>query len=218
MGHEREIGIADRMACSFRAIPLLFCLGCADDNASAYDGCFGADSILAVDAGHIGSLRLDLPLESLRLRCPRARDTVVSAFETRDTAIVIHDSGITAIAHFATVEASDDGDRRPVSFDGSSVPRMWDVSGHRAVLPGGVRLNATWREARAAWGVNMDVMVLNGMRIVTICDQSELRVLIPALGDPDQSDAAHDSLDLAARIELAQIPPRLPADSRRVCP
>jgi hypothetical protein len=184
--------------------------------------CLGPDSIVAIDAGKIGDLPLTLPVDSIRRRCANVRDTTAHGDETLDTAIVITRPGLTVVGRIATVA---DGDGfHPVRLDSSSRVMAWQVKGSAGRLPGGVRLDGTWRDLSVAYG-RLLAFALNGTVYVTICSRPRLGVLMrePQPGAPINSingepspAATVDSVMATTRIESVIVPSTQRSDSTQL--
>ena len=191
-------------------------LGCA---ASRPD-CFGPDSIVAIDAGRIGALRLDLPVDSIRRVCAGVRDTIATLDESRDTAIVIRRPGLRAVGYIAPIEG-DEGPSRPVVFDSTTRVAYWRVDGTAGRLPKGAVLTSTWRELTTIYG-QLDAFALNGIVYVTLCSNPELKLHIAAddripVNMADRR-AAVDSVMATYRISAVQVPSLPPEpDAIRTC-
>ena len=171
--------------------------------------CLGRDSLVHIDIGQIGALRLDLPIRELRQLCPNIRDTIASVGEAIDTAIVISRPGLAVVGRIATI-GSDEGPY-PYHVDSSRVIHRWTVTGSAGLLPGGVPLSATWDSLLHAFG-RPRVIPLNGNVLVSFCERlpdiafnfdDRLYLMKPELVSPDSYPSslagAHiRSVDLSA--------------------
>lgn len=130
--------------------------------------CFGPDSAVIIRAGRIGTLQLDLPLDSLHRLCPQIRDTTSKGDEELDTAIVISRPGLSLVGPLASILDTDGA--HSVRVDSSTRVKSWTVVGSSGVLPKGVPLTATWGILVHAYGPTGHVDFLNGDVYISFCE------------------------------------------------
>jgi hypothetical protein len=175
--------------------------------ANPVPDCFGPESVVVIRAGHVGALRLDLPLDSLRHRCPNIRDTTANGDEELDTAITISRPGLRLVGKLALIE-SENG-RQPVHFTGAETVDQWIVSGSAGRLPNGVPLTAAWRSLIKAYGPVASQGGANGDVFLSFCSMPgfsfSMNVPFAALIDT-LNPAAAESTRLASPIESVQVP------------
>jgi len=175
--------------------------------AFAISDCLGRDSVVAIGAGHVGALRLDLPLDSLRRRCPNIRDTTANGDEELDTAIVIVRPGLRLVGKLGVIE-SDEG-RRPVQLMGTDKVQQWMVIGNSGLLPKNVTTTATWRMLVNAYGPVATQGGANGDVFLGFCSMPgfsfSMAVPFAALIDT-VNIAAAESTRLASRIAAVYVP------------
>jgi hypothetical protein len=159
--------------------------------------CLGPDSLVVITADKIGRLPLDLSLAALQRRCGTMQWTTTNGDESLDTAIVMTEPGIVVVGAVATV-ANEDG-YHPVRIDSSSHVQLWKISGTAAVLPKGVRIDATWRDLSRAYGP-MRAFALNGIVYVTICAMPEIGILMDT---PDAAAPINDAPPLTVDSVMA---------------
>jgi hypothetical protein len=183
--------------------------------ASSASDCFGPDSIPAIGVGRVGTLRLNLSLDSLRRRCPNLRDTTATGDEELDTAIVISRPALRLVGTLAMIDGGDG--RRPVHLAGSDTVERWMVIGTSAVLPKGIPATATWQTLARAYGPIASQTGANGDVFIAFCSLPgfafSMAVPWAALIDT-VNRAAADSARLASPIAMIVVP----ATARRVDP
>ncbi len=182
--------------------------------------CLGPDTIVAIRAGRIGSLPLDLTVDSLRRLCPDVRDTAASGDEELDTAIVISRPGLRLVGRIAAVE--DDGGRHAVRLGASSRADSWIVIGTAGELPERVPMTATWGTLVRAYGPTPYVERLNGDVTIGFCDAPGIGFHMSVPWDMQQRydrdhGAAFDSIASAAPIEMLDVAAS-PSVSPAACP
>lgn len=134
--------------------------------AHAGADCFGGDSLVSVDANHIGALSLDhATVGSLERACPNFAWTTTNGDEELDTALVVERPGLRVIANIATI-GDEDGFHK-VQIDSSMPVREWTVSGAAGRL-GDVPLTATWTQVSRVYGP-LRASALNGTVYATSC-------------------------------------------------
>lgn len=134
--------------------------------------CLGPDSVVTIEPGRIGALRLDLTLRDLHRRCPNLRDTIARGDESLDTAVLISRTNLAVVGRVANIMNDEGG--HPYTLDSSRVIAQWTVTGTAGLLPGGVPLSAPWDSLVHAFGTPK-VEPLNGDVYVWFCDR------VPAL-------------------------------------
>ena len=169
--------------------------------------CLGPDSVVAISVGHVGSLRLDLPLDSLRRRCPSSRDTTANGDEELDTAIVIARPGLRLVGKLAQIEGEDG--RQSVHVTDADKVQQWMVIGSAGLLPRTVPLTATWRMLVSAYGPVTNQSGSNGDVFLSFCSMPgfvfSMAVPFAALVDT-VNIAAAESTRLASPIAAVYVP------------
>ena len=185
----------------------------------ARSDCLGRDAVVAIAAGQVGALHLDVSLDSLRRLCPNLRDTVIKGDEELDTAIVISRPGLSVVGWIATVE---DGDgRHDIHIDPQTRFKLWTVVGSAGVLPGGVPLTAGWRTLVQLYASHGSVGYLNGEVDVSFCRALGLTLSMsapPPVHTPRSATVAQVGPD-SSRIVLVYVPtsPAAADSSRANC-
>jgi hypothetical protein len=173
---------------------------------------------VTIQTGRIGALPLDLPLDSLRQRCPNIRDTTANGDEELDTAIVISRRGLSVVGHLARIE--DEDGRRAVHLRGTDKVSQWMVIGSAGRLPNAVPLTATWRMLVAAYGQVASRGGENGDVFLEFCPVPgfafSMAVPFDALNDTVHGAAA-ESTRLASPIAAVYVPLTEPAIRSQRC-